>query len=42
MGFPGQHQAFAQNLTMTMNLAKLLANDAIQALNHKDINGGGA
>jgi len=24
---------------MTMNLAKLLANDAIQALNHKDING---
>jgi len=39
MGFPGQHQAFAQNSTMTMNLAKLLANDAIQALNHKDING---
>jgi hypothetical protein len=34
-----QHQAFAQNSTMTMNLAKLLANDAIQALNHKDING---
>jgi hypothetical protein len=39
MGFPGQHQAFAQNSTMTMNLAKLLANNAIQALNHKDING---
>ena len=24
---------------MTMNLAKLMANDVIQALNHKDING---
>jgi len=31
-------QAFAQNSTMAMNLAKLLVNDAIQALNHKDIN----
>jgi hypothetical protein len=39
MAMPGQHQTFAQNSTMTMNLAKLLANDAIQALNHKDING---
>ena len=39
MAIPGQHQIFAQNSTMTMNLAKLLANDAIQALNHKDING---
>jgi hypothetical protein len=39
IGMPRQHQAFAQNSTMTMNLAKLLANDAIQALNHKDING---
>ena len=39
MAVPGQHQTFAQNSTMTMNLAKLLTNDAIQALNHKDING---
>ena len=39
IGMPRQHQAFAQNSTMTMNIAKLLANDAIQALNHKDING---
>ena len=39
IGMPRQHQAFARNSTMTMNLAKLLANDAIQALNHKDING---
>ena len=39
MAMPGQHQAFAQNSTMTMNLAKLLTNGAIQALNHKDING---
>jgi hypothetical protein len=39
MAMPGQHHAFAQNSTMTMNLAKLLTNDAIQALNHKDING---
>src|SRR5215467_8688833 len=38
IGMPRQHEAFAQNSTMTMNLAKLLANDAIQALNHKDIN----
>jgi hypothetical protein len=38
MAMPGQHQAFSQNSTMTMDLAKLLANDAIQALNHKDIN----
>jgi hypothetical protein len=38
MAMPGQHQTFAQNSTMTMSLAKLLANDAIQALNHKDIN----
>ena len=39
MAMPGQHQAYAQDSTMTMDLAKLLANDAIQALNHKDING---
>jgi hypothetical protein len=39
IGMPRQHQAFAQNSTMRMDLAKLLANDAIQALNHKDING---
>ena len=39
MAMPGKHQAFAQNSTMTMDLAKLLANNAIQALNHKDING---
>ncbi|MGA9150487.1 MAG: hypothetical protein WBZ36_07910 [Candidatus Nitrosopolaris sp.] len=39
IGMPRQHQAFAQNSSMAMNLAKLLANDAIQALNHKDING---
>ena len=39
MAMPGQHHAFAQNSTMTLNLAKLLTNDAIQALNHKDING---
>ena len=39
MAILGQHQAFAQNSTMTMNLVKLLTNDAIQALNHKDING---
>ncbi|MGC2574026.1 MAG: hypothetical protein WA364_21130 [Candidatus Nitrosopolaris sp.] len=39
MAMPGQHQAFAQNSTMTRNLAKILTNDAIQALNHKDING---
>jgi hypothetical protein len=39
IGMPRQHQAFAQNSVMTMNLAKLLTNDAIQALNHKDING---
>src|SRR5215469_7311787 len=39
MAIRGQHQAYAQDSTMTMDLAKLLANDAIQALNHKDING---
>jgi hypothetical protein len=39
IGMLRQHQAFAQNSTMAMNLSKLLANDAIQALNHKDING---
>src|SRR5215469_4711727 len=38
IGMPMQHQAFAQNSTMAMNLAKLLVNDAVQALNHKDIN----
>src|SRR5215469_2162951 len=38
IGMPMQHQAFAQNSTMAMNLAKLLVNDTIQALNHKDIN----
>jgi len=38
IGMPRQHQAFAQNSTMTMNIAKLLANDAIHALNHKVIN----
>ncbi|HYV52285.1 MAG TPA: hypothetical protein VE971_03235, partial [Candidatus Eisenbacteria bacterium] len=27
------------NSTMAMNLAKLLAGNAVQALNHKDING---
>jgi len=39
MAMLGQHLAFAQNSTMTMNIVKLLTNDAIQALNHKDING---
>jgi len=39
MAMPGQHQAFAQNSTMTRNLAKILTNAAIQALDHKDING---
>ena len=33
-------QAFAQNSTMAIDTAKLLAGDAIQALNHKDLNGG--
>ena len=40
MGKPTLLQAFAQNSTMAMNTAKLLAGDAIQALNHKDLNGG--
>ncbi|MGA9151771.1 MAG: hypothetical protein WBZ36_14430 [Candidatus Nitrosopolaris sp.] len=39
IAMPGQHQVYAQDSTMTMDLAKLLANDAIHALNHKDING---
>jgi len=39
MAMPGKHHAHAEGSTMTMDLAKLLANDAIQALNHKDING---
>jgi hypothetical protein len=40
MGKPTPLQAFAQNSTMAIDTAKLLAGDAIQALNHKDINGG--
>jgi hypothetical protein len=40
MGKPTLLQAFAQNSTMAINTAKLLASDAIQALNHKDLNGG--
>jgi hypothetical protein len=39
MGKPTVLQAFAQNSTTALNLAKLLTNDAIQALNHKDLNG---
>jgi hypothetical protein len=39
MGKPTLLQAFAQNSTMAINTAKLLAGDAIQALNHKDLNG---
>jgi hypothetical protein len=35
MGRPTLLQAFAQNSTMAVNTAKLLAGDAIQALNHK-------
>jgi len=37
MGKPTPLQAFAQN--STMDTAKLLAGDAIQALNHKDLHG---
>jgi hypothetical protein len=33
------HQAFAQYSTMAIDTAQLLAGDAIQALNHKDITG---
>ena len=40
MGKPMLLQAFAQNSTMAIDTAKLLAGDAIQALNHKDLNGG--
>ena len=40
VGKPTLLQAFAQNSTMAINTAKLLAGDAIQALNHKDLNGG--
>ncbi|HYA83087.1 MAG TPA: hypothetical protein VEH06_06515 [Candidatus Bathyarchaeia archaeon] len=40
MGKPTLLQAFAQNSTMAIDPAKLLAGDAIQALNHKDLNGG--
>ena len=40
MGKPTLLQAFAQNSTMAIDTAKLLAGDAIQALNHKDLNGG--
>lgn len=36
-GKPTLHQAIAQNSTMLIDPA-LLAGDAIQALNHKDIN----
>jgi hypothetical protein len=39
MGKPTPLQAFAQNSTMAIDTAKLLAGDAIQALNHKDLNG---
>jgi hypothetical protein len=39
MGEPPIHQAFAQNSTMAIYTAKLLAGDPIQALNHKDLNG---
>jgi hypothetical protein len=39
MGKPTLLQAFAQNSTMAIDTAKLLAGDAIQALNHKDLNG---
>jgi hypothetical protein len=39
MGKPTLLQAFAQNSTMAINIAKLLAGDAIQALHHKDLNG---
>ena len=39
MGKPTLLQAFAQNSTMVIDTAKLLAGDAIQALNHKDLNG---
>jgi hypothetical protein len=36
-----QHfQTLVKNSTMAINTAKLLAGDAIQALNHKDLNGG--
>ena len=38
MGKPTLLQAFAQNSTMSIYTAKLLAGDAIQALNHKDLN----
>jgi hypothetical protein len=38
-GKPTLHQAIAQNSTMSIDTAKLLAGDAIQALNHKDIYG---
>lgn len=40
MGKPTLLQAFAQNSTMAINTAKLLAGDAIRAINHKDLNGG--
>src|SRR5215472_2145903 len=39
IGKPTLLQAFPQNSTMAINTAKLLAGDAIQALNHKDLNG---
>ncbi len=39
MGKPTLLQAFAQNSTMAINTAKLLAGDAIRAINHKDLNG---
>src|SRR5215472_695021 len=39
MGKPTLLQAFSQNSTMAIDTAKLLAGDAIQALNHKDLNG---
>ncbi len=37
MGRPPQ--AFAQDSTLANNLANLLTGDAVQALNHKDVNG---
>ena len=40
IGKPTLLQAFAQNSTTAINTAKLLAGDAIQALNHKDLNRG--
>src|SRR5215471_14209299 len=38
-GKPTLHQAIAQNSTMVIDTVKLLAGDAIRALDHKDTNG---